>query len=173
MNEQTFSYPVNMSSSSSTHRNPFPGLSSLRPGRVTLMGRIRTGPRPSISPLYLDRISAGFPSPAEDYLEGALDLNSYLVRHPAATFMVRVGGDAMLGAGIREGDILIVDRAAASGHGKIVVAVLEGELTVKRLYFRGGRRLLLSENPSVPAVRIREGETLHIWGVVVGVVRRL
>jgi DNA polymerase V len=137
------------------------------------MGRVTAATRHLIAPLYLDRISAGFPSPAENYLEGSLDLNAFLVRNPAATFMVRVGGDSMTGAGICEGDILIVDRPAVSGHGKIVVAVLEGELTVKRLHFRGGQRLLLADNPSVRAVRIGEDQELQIWGVVVGVVRRV
>lgn len=76
-------------------------------------------------------ISAGFPSPAEDYLEGRLDLNQLLIRKPAATYFVRVVGDSMIGAGIHSGDLLVVDRSLEAGDGRVVIAVLNGELTVK------------------------------------------
>ena len=133
---------------------------------------LRTG-KPSAAPFFLARISAGFPSPADDYMESALDLNAYLVRNPAATFMVRVGGDSMAGAGIADGDLLVVDRSEEAVHGKIVVAVLDGELTVKRLHLRNGARRLVPENPRYKPLRIEPGQELQIWGVVTGVVKRV
>ena len=133
---------------------------------------LRTGSQ-SVAPLFLARISAGFPSPADDYMESALDLNAYLVRNPAATFMVRVGGDSMAGAGIADGDLLVVDRSEEAVSGKIVVAVLDGELTVKRLHIRRDVRRLVPENPKYKPLRIEPGQELQIWGVVTGVVKRV
>jgi DNA polymerase V len=127
----------------------------------------------AVTPLYLARIPAGFPSPADDYVESALDLNAYLVRHPAATFMVRVSGDSMIGAGISDGDILVVDRSEEAVHGRIVVAVVDGEMTVKRLHIRKGRHVLRPENPNYSALNIQEGQDVQIWGVVTGVIRRV
>lgn len=89
-------------------------------------------------PIFLGRLPAGFPSPADDYLEGKLDITKHLVKHPAATFYVRVSGDSMLGAGIHCGDLLVVDRSLEAKNGNVVVAVLDGDLTVKRLYKREG-----------------------------------
>ena len=106
-------------------------------------------------------------------MESALDLNAYLVRNPAATFMVRVGGDSMAGAGIADGDLLVVDRSEEAVHGKIVVAVLDGELTVKRLHLRNGARRLVPENPKYKPLRIESGQELQIWGVVTGVIKRV
>ena len=147
--------------------------SSARSGRVQVVASaLRSGGR-SVAPLFLARVSAGFPSPADDYVESALDLNAYLVRNPAATFMVKVGGDSMAGAGIADGDILVVDRSEEAVHGKIVVAVLDGELTVKRLHIRGNARLLVPENPKYKPLRIEPGQELQLWGVVVGVVKRV
>ena len=150
---------------------------SIRPwpagaGRTAVVAAALPGGGRSAAALYLARIPAGFPSPAEDYLEGALDLNAYLVRRPAATFLVRVGGDSMAGAGIVDGDLLVVDRSEEATSGRIVVAVVDGEWTVKRLRFRGGARLLVPENPKYAPVRIEPGQELRIWGVVVGVARR-
>jgi len=124
-------------------------------------------------PLYLDAVPAGFPSPADDYVETALDLNRYLVANPAATFMVRVCGDSMTGAGIRDGDVLIVDRSRDPASGRIVVAVLDGELTVKRLCRRRGRIVLAPENDAYAPIEVGEDQELSVWGVVTGVVRRL
>ncbi len=124
-------------------------------------------------PLFLARIPAGFPSPADDYLENSLDLNAYLVAAPAATFLVRLAGDAMRGAGLAAGDILVVDRSVPPAHGRIVVAVLDGELAVRRLHLRGGERRLLADNPAYPAVPLGPDLDLQIWGVVTGMVRRL
>src|SRR4051812_19870697 len=83
--------------------------------------------------LYVAAVSAGFPSPAEDYIEKNLNLNELLIKHPAATFFVRVSGTSMINAGIHDNDILIVDRSVEPGDGKIVIAAIQGDLTVKRL----------------------------------------
>ncbi|HEB77999.1 MAG TPA: translesion error-prone DNA polymerase V autoproteolytic subunit [Methylothermaceae bacterium] len=122
-------------------------------------------------PLYGSRIAAGFPSPADDHQEDSLDLNAHLVKHPAATFFVRVEGDSMTGAGIHHGDLLVVDRALEPKPGDIVVAVVDGELTVKRLEARDGRLWLMPENPDYPPLEIREGTEFLIWGVVAHAVR--
>ena len=116
---------------------------------------------------FVSRIEAGFPSPADDYLEGRLDLNEHLIERPAATFFLRVSGDSMTGAGIYAGDILIVDRSIAPSDGKIVIAAVDGELTVKRLYRRDGHIRLLSENPQYKPIEIAAGQDLHVWGVVI------
>ena len=120
---------------------------------------------------YACRVAAGFPSPADDHLEGPLDLNAHLVAHPAATFVVRVEGDSMTGAGIRDGDLLVVDRSREAKSGAIVVAVVDGALTVKRL--RVGRQgvRLEPENPAYKPIEVREGAELVIWGVVAHAIR--
>ena len=117
-------------------------------------------------PLYQSKVQAGFPSPADDYIESSLDLNEYLITHPAATFMVRATGDSMTGAGIHSGNILIVDRSIEAKHGKIVIAAIDGELTVKRLYKKDGLIKLLAENPSYPDIPISDNNHTLIWGVV-------
>ncbi len=124
-------------------------------------------------PLLLEAVSAGFPSPADDYIEKTLDLNEYLISNPAATFMVRVSGDSMIDAGILDGDILVVDRSRDPVPGRIVVAVLDGELTVKRLQQWGNTFALAPENPEYSIIEIGEEQELTIWGVVIGVMRRL
>lgn len=117
-------------------------------------------------PLAGGRIAAGFPSAAEDFVEGKLDLNDLLVKRPAATFYVKVAGESMLGAGIFPGDILVVDRGETPRHGHVVVAVVNGELTVKRLYRKGNVIRLDAENPAYPNIEIRGETELTIWGVV-------
>ncbi len=129
--------------------------------------------KPTSLPLYAARVAAGFPSPADDYIEGKLDLNQHLVKHPAATFFVRVEGDSMIGAGIHSGDILVVDRSLKPCHGKIVIAVLDGELTVKRLEQRKGVLRLLPENNSYQAIEITDAMDFTIWGVVTNVIHSL
>ena len=124
-------------------------------------------------PLYLSPVTAGFPSPAEDYVDRKLDLHEYLVHNRAATFFLRAQGDSMLGAGIHDGDLLIVDRSIEAGHDRVVIAALDGELTVKRLVRRRGRVLLAPENPDYPEFDITEREYVHIWGVVTYVVHKL
>lgn len=122
--------------------------------------------------LFSHRISAGFPSPATDYLEEGLDLNDYLVRNKPATFLFTVKGDSMIGASIEAGDKVVVDRAQSPRQGDIVVAVVNGEYTLKRLHKQLGRVELRPENPAYAPIVFREGTELLVWGVVVGVVRR-
>lgn len=124
-------------------------------------------------PLYLAPVEAGFPSPADDYLDRRLDLHQHLVRNEAATFFLRAHGESMLGAGIHDGDLLIVDRSMDAAHRKVVIAALDGELTVKRLLHREGRVLLAPENPRFEPIDITESESVHIWGVVTYVVHKL
>lgn len=123
--------------------------------------------------LYAARVPAGFPSPADDYVEGRLDLNQHLIRHPAATFFVRVSGESMLGAGIHPGDLLVVDRALEPIHGKVVIAVVNGELTVKRLCIREGQVRLLAENERYAPIMLSGDMDLQIWGVVTNVIHPL
>jgi DNA polymerase V len=124
-------------------------------------------------PLCVTPVPAGFPSPAEDWIEGRLDLNRHLIRHPAATFFVRVTGDSMLGAGIHSGDLLIVDRALEVRDGHVVVAILNGELLVKRLRWLDGKPFLVSDNDAYRPVRITEGLEFAVWGVVTAVIHAL
>lgn len=128
-------------------------------------------------PVLESPVRAGFPSPAEDYIEGSLDLNRHLIRHPAATFIVRVEGESMKGAGIFPGDLLVVDRSIEPHDGHVVIAVVEGELTVKRLKGRKGQWRLVAEHPDFPPIHMANdedgGETSAIWGVVTNAVRNL
>jgi len=118
--------------------------------------------RPALT-LFLSRVAAGFPSPGDDFADGTLDLND-LVEHPSATFLVRVSGESMTGAGIDDGDLLVVDRSREAKHGHIVIAVAHGEMTVKRLERRGACWWLIPANAEFPPLALPEdGE---IWGVV-------
>lgn len=128
---------------------------------------------PCALPLDSGRISAGFPSPAADYEDRRLDINTYLIRNPAATFFFPVEGRSMEGAEIFDGDILVVDRSVSPRHGHIVVAFINGERLVKRLHHRAGRVALIAENPDFPCIEISEGLELVVWGVVVGKFKRL
>jgi DNA polymerase V len=131
-------------------------------------------PRPALElPMFLARTPAGFASPADDFVDRALDLNELCIRHPAATFFVRVEGDSMEGAGIREGDVLVVDRAVEPADGRVVVAALDGALLVKRLRVQGGALFLASENDLYPDVPVGEEGELVIWGVVTHVIHAL
>ena len=121
-------------------------------------------------PLYTCHVKAGFPSPADDYIESYLDLNTHLIQHPAATFFVKASGDSMTGAGIQSGDMLIVDRSLDATHGKIVIAAIDGELTVKRLSRIAGSVQLLPENNQYPPIDITDMNELVIWGVVTYVI---
>jgi len=112
------------------------------------------------------RVPAGFPSPAADYAHKRIDLNEHLIRNKEATFVFRVKGDSMNGVGINEGDELLVDRSIEARHGHIVIAVLNGEFTVKRLYSRGGVVKLIPENPRYPTIVLKDGQELAVWGVV-------
>ena len=124
-------------------------------------------------PLYLSPVVAGFPSPAEDYLERKLDLHEHLVRNHAATFFVRAAGDSMIRAGIHDGDLLVVDRSLAPGNGSVVIAAVGGELTVKYLSQKNGRVLLLPANDQYPALDITEQEDIVIWGVVTYAIHKI
>jgi DNA polymerase V len=123
--------------------------------------------------LFLVPVSAGYPSPADDYLDGALDLNQHLIQHPTATFFVRVAGESMQEAGIHSGDVLIVDRALPPSDGSVVIAVINGELTVKRLSKRHGTLMLLPENQQYPPMPITETTAFEVWGVVTYVIHRV
>jgi len=124
-------------------------------------------------PVFLGRLPAGFPSPADDYIEGKLDLNRHLIKHPAATFFVRVTGDSMIGAGIHSGDLLVVDRSLDAVDGHVIVAALDGELTVKRLFKRGGLLRLLPANSEYQPIEILTQQTFEIFGVVTNVIHAL
>lgn len=124
-------------------------------------------------PLYLSAVQAGWPSPADDYIDQQLNLHELAVRNPAATFFLRAAGDSMLGAGIHDGDLLIVDRSVDATHNRIVIAALDGELLVKRLVRRGHRTWLAPANPDYPEIEITMREYVHIWGVVTYVLHKL
>jgi DNA polymerase V len=124
------------------------------------------------TPLYASKVPAGFPSPADDYLEARLDLNRYLIKDAPATFMVRVKGDSMTGAGIGDGDILVVEKGRQAQHQQIVLAVVDSEFTVKRLFHRDGRLALIPENPAYPPIEIDTRRELTIWGVVTACIKK-
>ena len=117
-------------------------------------------------PLVSASVEAGFPSPADDHLERGIDLNEELIRNPAATFLVRVKGDSMRDAGIHAGDVLIVDKSLTPTDRKIVVAMIDGNFTVKRFRKRGARVFLEAENPDFSPIEVTEGQELSIFGVV-------
>ncbi|MGK0374880.1 MAG: DNA polymerase V [Arenicella sp.] len=123
-------------------------------------------------PLFSSTVAAGYPSPAEDHVDDTLDLNEYMVQRPDSTFMLRVEGESMKNVGIMPDDILVVDRSLKASHRKIIIAAIDGELTVKRLYHRGGLVKLLPENPAYPEIELESEAELVIWGVVVGSFRR-
>ena len=124
-------------------------------------------------PLYQMPVSAGFPSPADDYIEQRLDLNRHLIKNPAATFMARVSGNSMIGAGVHDGDVIIVDRSLEPKDGQIVIAVLNGELTVKRLRHKRRQLFLQAENPNYPDIEITDASAFQVWGVVTNVIHAL
>lgn len=153
---------------------PQPGLThAIKPelaGQILLPGKMSPI---QLTPLYSHSISAGFPSPADDYIEDRLDLNELLVHNKAATFFLRVKGDSMINAGIHHGDIIVVDRSVQATHRSIVVAVVDGELTVKRLITRSGAAELHAENPKYAPICLQEGQELTIWGVVTSSVHQV
>ena len=130
-------------------------------------------PAAALCPLVTESVPAGFPSPADDYIDGKLDLNGYLIRHPAATFFVRADGDSMVDAGIHHGDILIVDRALKPADRSVVIAVIDGEMTVKRLRKSEGKLLLIPENGDYEPLRLSEDTNCEIWGVVTTAIHEL
>ena len=124
-------------------------------------------------PLAGERVAAGFPSPADDYVEVGIDLNEQLIRHPTSTFFLRVSGDSMTGAGIQDGDLLVVDRSLDPRPGRVVVAVLDGGFTLKRLTRHQGRLRLEAANPDYPALELHRCGDVQIWGVAIHVIHPL
>ncbi|MBM03290.1 MAG: DNA polymerase V [Chloroflexi bacterium] len=124
-------------------------------------------------PLYACAVQAGFPSPADDYMEGKLDLNKHLIKHPSATFFVRAAGTSMINAGIHPGDILVVDRSIEAVDGKIIIAAIDGQLTVKRLHKSPKGIYLVPENKDYASIKITEANDVIIWGVVTNVLHKV
>ena len=124
-------------------------------------------------PLYSSKVPAGFPSPADDHMEGKLDLNTHLVKHPTATFFVKASGDSMIGAGIHDGDILVVDRSLEPRQSRIVIAAVDGQLTVKRLKKKGRKIFLVPENKKFRSIELNENNDVKVWGVVTNVIHKV
>ena len=124
-------------------------------------------------PFYQSNVSAGFPSPAEDFMDLDLNLQDYLVQHPSATFCVRVTGDSMQNAGIFSGDVMVVDRALEAKNNNIVLAVLDGEFTVKRIQKRAGKLYLKPENKNFSPIEIIEEMNFQVWGVVTHIIHKV
>ena len=120
----------------------------------------------------MDKVSAGFPSPATDYMENKLDLNEHLIKHPAATFIVKANGISMIEAGISSGDLLIVDRSVSPRNDNIVIASILGDLTVKKLQKKNQSFFLMSANKSYPSIEVKEEMECFIWGVVTYVIHK-
>jgi len=121
-------------------------------------------------PLQFCPVPAGFPSPAVDYIDTKIDLNVLLIKHPSATYFVRASGESMIGASINHGDMLVVDRSLKAKHKDIVIAVVDGEITVKRLHNLCGEIMLIAENDLYSPIVIYEHSDLHIWGVTTYVI---
>jgi DNA polymerase V len=121
-------------------------------------------------PLMLATVPAGFPSPADEYIDEKIDLNEFLIEHPLATFFVRVKGNSMIGVGIHSGDVLIVDKAIEARNNHIVMAVMDGEFTVKRLRKINNKLFLEPENPEFKSIELNENCDFQIWGVVTYVI---
>ena len=125
-----------------------------------------------ITTFFLDSVSAGFPSPATDYMENKLDLNEYLIKHPAATFIVKASGTSMSQAGILSGDLLIVDRSISPSNDNIVIASIFGDLTVKKILKKKKSLFLISANDEYPSIEVKEEMECFIWGVVTYVIHK-
>lgn len=142
------------------------------PSLLRVTGRAATRPVQRSQPLLGCRVRAGFPSPADDHLDGELNLHEHVVRRPASTYFVRAEGDSMLGDGIHDGDLLVVDRSLEPLPGRVIVIAVDGEPTVKRLAHQGGGTVLLASNPHFAPIPL-EGRECHVWGVVTHVVHAL
>jgi DNA polymerase V len=128
---------------------------------------------PQPLPLAGATVAAGFPSPADDYVESRIDLNDVLIRHPSSTFFLRVSGDSMREAGILDGDLLVVDRAIEPRPGLVVVAVIEGAFTLKHLRRHHGRWRLEAAHPDYPPLELGDGDDSRIWGVAIHAIHSL
>lgn len=124
-------------------------------------------------PLFAYTVRAGFPSPADDYVADTLDLNDHLMPRKEASFLLRAKGDSMVGAGIHDGDILIIDRSIAPTDGHVVIATLDGQFTVKTLEKKRGKIRLLPANPDFEPIELKDEQELQIWGVVTNVIHSL
>ncbi len=140
---------------------------------VTLLGKAVDLALLQELPLFGMPIQAGFPSPADDWQEGKIDLNQFLVKHPAATYLLRVSGSSMKNAGITEGDILLVDCSLEAKHRDIVIANVDGEMTVKRLHKTTKRTALIAENDDYAPIEVTAGMEFSIWGVVKHVIKSI
>ena len=125
-----------------------------------------TTKKPKI-PLLTDSVSAGFPSPADDYTEENIDLNDYLISNPFSTFFLRVKGDSMINAGIKDKDLIIVDKSLRAKPGNIIIAMIDGEFTIKRLSMKNNELYLKAENHNYPDFRFKNHIDVQIWGVVI------
>ncbi len=122
---------------------------------------------PLFLPLASESIAAGFPSPADDYIEVGIDLNQELIRHPISTFFLRVSGNSMEGAGIHDGDLLIIDKSLDPRPGDIVVAMVDGDFSLKRLTRHLGKLRLEAENPNYPNIELNRYTDVQFWGVAI------
>ena len=129
--------------------------------------------KPLNTPYFESGVSAGFPSPAEDHMQSKIDLNDLLIEHPSATYYVRVNGDSMLGAGIVNGDLLIVDRSLEVTNNCIVVAHIDGEFTVKRIKKNKNKIFLQAENTNYKPIKITEDMDFELFGVVAHAIHHL
>lgn len=133
--------------------------------------RVVYSPLPLLIPLLNNGISAGFPSPALDFIDERIDINKLLLKRPSATFMGRVSGDSMKNAGIFDGDLIIIDKSIKPEHNMIAVCVINAELTLKRICIKDKRCYLMPENENYPVIEITEDTTLMVWGIVVHSIR--
>ena len=133
---------------------------------------VRISSAPLLAKLIVNSVCAGFPSPAEDLGAQRIDLTQMLVVHPQATYFLRARGHSMVDAGIFDNDILVVDRAVKPRHNHVVVAIVDGDLTVKYLYQRAGRIKLRAANPTFPDILPKEGQTIEVWGVVTSTIKQ-
>ena len=162
-------------------RVPISLVDSITPSIEVYKSQVKSGievlgvnedPIKQLIPIFTSRVQAGFPSPADDHLEDTLDLNTHLIHHKEATFFVKAQGESMIGAGIHQGDILIVDKSLSPKSGKIVIAVVDGEFTVKRLHKYKGNITLKAENSEFEDIKIKGTDELIIWGVVTSVIHQ-
>lgn len=128
--------------------------------------------QPIRRPLFGHKVPGGFPSPADDYIEGRLSLDEHLISNRNATFFVRAKGNSMVGAGIFDGDLLIVDKSISPTSGQIVIAFIDDEFTVKRLILHDNKTILKAENPRFKDIQLMEGQELQVWGVVTATVKK-
>ena len=143
------------------------------PGRLTTPQPLQQKRLRLELPLAAERVAAGFPSPADDYIDVGIDLNEQLIRHPTSTFFLRVSGHSMNGAGIHDGDLLVVDRSLDPKPGRIVIAILDGAFTLKRLTLHRNRLRLEAAHPDYPAIELHRCGEVQIWGVAIHVIHSL